>query len=120
MAEHKIQSRNITDGELQITLQQTPKLLGKIKSEWCPEAMLVTFKLESDNDIIYHKVTDSFNFYHMDYVVSNLLQSYEQKVHLHERESHATDVEGQVILKPSDAIIETRLIEVLVEKHKAF
>jgi phosphopantothenate-cysteine ligase len=119
MAEHKIQSRDIQHGELQITLQQTPKMLGKIKSEWCPQAMLITFKLESDKEIIFYKVSEAFRMYHMDIVVSNLLTSYEQRVHIHERDTHAENLAGIVLEKQGDTIIEVQLIDALVEKHKA-
>ena len=41
-AEHKIQS---SGGAMQLLLQPVPKLLGLVQSEWCPDAMCVSFKV---------------------------------------------------------------------------
>lgn len=53
MAEHKIQS---SGGALTLTLKPTPKCLGLLKSEWCPQALRISFKLETDNAILMKKV----------------------------------------------------------------
>ncbi len=52
-AEHKIQSR---DGQLTLDLQQVPKALGVLTSTWAPQAVVVSFKLETDEDILVLKV----------------------------------------------------------------
>lgn len=53
MAEHKIQS---SDGDLTLSLRATPKCLSALKAEWCPSALIVSFKLETDTSILMKKV----------------------------------------------------------------
>ncbi|KAG8283636.1 hypothetical protein J6590_014160 [Homalodisca vitripennis] len=50
--EHKLQSG---DGPLVITLQLVPKMLEPLVSEWLPHAFVVSFKLETDPDILIKK-----------------------------------------------------------------
>ena len=52
MATHKIQSD--VDG-LTIRLSNTPKLLGVCRTTWAPEAYFVSFKLETDENILIKK-----------------------------------------------------------------
>lgn len=54
MPEHKIQS---SDGSLTLTLRPTPKCLGMIKEEWCPQAFVVSFKLETDDSLLVKKAS---------------------------------------------------------------
>jgi len=49
MPEHKIQS---ADGKLTMTFDPSPKKLGLIKAEWNPNTFAVSFKLETDLDIL--------------------------------------------------------------------
>ena len=37
---------------------QVPKMLGTLRREWCPEAMVVSFKLETDDKLLIGKVRD--------------------------------------------------------------
>lgn len=39
-----------------VLLLQVPKMLGSLRSSWCPDAMLVSFKLETDEQILLRKV----------------------------------------------------------------
>ena len=52
-AEHKIQSAG---GPLVLSLERVPKMLGALRHHWCPSAMVVSFKLETDQHILLHKV----------------------------------------------------------------
>ncbi len=54
MSEHKIQSGQHSQ-HLVLHLAAVPKMLGEIKQHWCPEATLVSFKLETDPAILFHK-----------------------------------------------------------------
>jgi phosphopantothenoylcysteine synthetase/decarboxylase len=51
--EHKIQSKE--HHQLTITLQPVPKLLGNIKI-WSPNTKVISFKLETDAQILEKKV----------------------------------------------------------------
>lgn len=73
MATEKIQSR-AHDG-LQIHLQNVPKLLGEVKATWAPRAFIVSFKLETNMNILLAKAAGAIAKYDMDAVVSNQLQT---------------------------------------------
>jgi hypothetical protein len=51
-AEHKIQSGA---GGLTLALRPTPKRLGDVKGAWCPAALAVSFKLETDPALLMPK-----------------------------------------------------------------
>jgi len=71
MAQHKIQS---SEG-LHLDLQQVPKLLGKLTTEWAPMAYCVSFKLETDSNQLVSKATGAIQKYKVHLVVANLLQT---------------------------------------------
>lgn len=58
---HKIQSGL---GAPTISLQLVPKLLAPLVSLWVPHAFVVSFKLETDENLLISKARDSLNKYH--------------------------------------------------------
>jgi len=77
MAEHKIQS---ADGPLQLKLDVVPKLVPTLRSVWCRRIFLVTFKLETDEQILNKKVSIHLDGYKADLVIGNLLHKYKEQV----------------------------------------
>ena len=75
----KIQSN--TSG-LTLSLQPTPKMLGHFKSNWCPEALVVGFKLETNPELLTRKCFDSLKDYSLDLVVGNILDTRYKCVYL--------------------------------------
>jgi phosphopantothenate-cysteine ligase len=94
MVEHKIQSseafsqRNESDSKdanskpqaartegssLIIDLDPVPKFLKQLVDVWAPEAMIVSFKLETDPSILVEKAKYSLNKYSHNLVIGNLL-----------------------------------------------
>lgn len=73
MAEHKIQSGFGESNGLTLRLQPVPKALGHIKREWCPHATVVSFKLETEPDLLLPKAVAAIQRYGVDGVVANLL-----------------------------------------------
>ncbi|KAF0975709.1 hypothetical protein FDP41_005036 [Naegleria fowleri] len=124
MSEHKIQSRNVQDGKLELVLSQTPKMLKMVKSEWCPQAFVVTFKLESDVGIIDEKVKQAMQNYGMDIVLSNILSTKETKIYVHEKRILEEKVKfdsGQLVEKSSNQdCLEVELIPLLCAKHNRY
>ena len=55
MPQHKIQSSATQDGELVIRLAQVPKFLSRLVENWAQGAMIISFKLETDNNIFNSK-----------------------------------------------------------------
>ena len=73
LAEHKIQSRDIET--LDLSLLPVPKKLGAIKT-LNPEAIAISYKLETDESILESKAVMSLKKYSMDMVIANLLSSF--------------------------------------------
>ncbi|CAK0822654.1 unnamed protein product [Prorocentrum cordatum] len=90
MAVEKIQSR-AADG-LHIHLRNVPKLLGAVRS-WAPDALLVSFKLETNANILDAKAAGAICKYGVDAVCANLLHSYREWVNLLQRDPHSSRIE---------------------------
>lgn len=93
MVEHKIQSTNAVDNDAEdeafdnfdssprtprhkrliIDLDPVPKFLKNLVDGWAPEGMIVSFKLETDPDILIHKSQYSLQRYQHHLVIGNLL-----------------------------------------------
>jgi phosphopantothenate-cysteine ligase len=115
LPEHKIQSRD--NGALKLELQMTPKMLGVIKKEWCPEAMVVSFKLETDTDLLQSKMETAARLYGIDMVVGNILSTRKQEVvvyQIKEKKWMMTKIECP---KGEEAIVEEPLVAHIVEHH---
>ena len=79
MKEHKIQSG---DGNLVLELEQVPKKLKHIKEKWARDGFLVSFKLETDQDLVIYKAKRAIENYGVDLVVANQLQTRRDIVYL--------------------------------------
>ncbi|RDW77018.1 CoaB-like protein [Coleophoma cylindrospora] len=96
MVEHKIQSTNATDKpkeeeetfdnfdsspaiprskRLIVDLDPVPKFLKNLVDGWAPEGMIVSFKLETDPEILVHKAQYSLDRYQHHLVIGNLLST---------------------------------------------
>eukprot|EP01034_Spumella_vulgaris_P019783 gene19783-25305_t len=60
MVQHKIQSST----GLTLELEQVPKVFGKLVDEWAPKAFVVSFKLETDESILFTKAWGAIEKYH--------------------------------------------------------
>mmetsp|Transcript_25405 Transcript_25405/g.66484 ORF Transcript_25405/g.66484 Transcript_25405/m.66484 type:complete len:339 (-) Transcript_25405:301-1317(-) len=79
MAEHKIQS---ADGGLTVSLAPVPKAVHPLVAQWCPEAFVVTFKLETDQAILRKKASAALARYRHQLVVANVLHTRHEVVYL--------------------------------------
>jgi len=77
MAEHKIQS---SSGPLNLNLAVVPKVIPVLKSNWCPHGMIVTFKLETEDEVLAKKVNVHLLNYNVDLVIGNILGKYRNEV----------------------------------------
>lgn len=96
MVEHKIQSTNATEKpredeeafdnfdsspaiprskRLIVDLDPVPKFLKNLVDGWAPEGMIVSFKLETDPEILVHKAQYSLDRYQHHLVIGNLLST---------------------------------------------
>ena len=91
MAEHKIQSSEVVDTsdgpksdtkepqaqskKLVIDLDPVPKFLKRLVDGWAPESMIVSFKLETDPQILVSKAHHALDRYAHHLVIGNLLST---------------------------------------------
>mmetsp|Transcript_21200 Transcript_21200/g.29698 ORF Transcript_21200/g.29698 Transcript_21200/m.29698 type:complete len:313 (-) Transcript_21200:2315-3253(-) len=117
MAEHKIQSSN---GGLKLELAPVPKMLGKLKQHWVPNAYVISFKLETDPQLLTYKATSSIDKYKHHLVIGNLLSNYRDEVTLFDQNGATTKINRSQEDIKVDADIEKYLIPQVIAKHEAF
>jgi phosphopantothenate-cysteine ligase len=108
MAEHKIQSTDT----LKLELFQVPKMLGKMKAECSPEAFMVSFKLETDHNLVIPKARKAISNYGVDLVVANELHSRRDKVFL-----VTTDDCRELVRAPEAKQIEVVIVHRIFDEH---
>lgn len=81
MAVHKIQSKGGSN-TLDLSLKPVPKTLGYVRDLWCPDAMSVSFKLETDSNMLMKKAKGSIARYNMHAVLANMLQNRYEEIHV--------------------------------------
>jgi len=98
LPEHKIQSGASSDGSLTMRLEGVPKMLGAVSlpaasasaaagiavddAPWCPDATVVSFKLETDEALLLPKARGAMAKYGVDAVVANILDKRYDECHL--------------------------------------
>ena len=79
MATEKIQSR--AHRGLRLDLHNTPKMLGCIKGAWGAKlATVISFKLETNPNILEAKAAGAIKNYGVEAVCANMLESYRRTV----------------------------------------
>jgi len=113
MVEHKIQSG---EGALKLSLDQVPKFLKPLVSEWAPKGFIVSFKLETDPSLLISKARKALKRYGHQIVIGNMLLTRKKVVHFitndEERKIEMSDEELSQGLE-----IETKIISELIKKH---
>ena len=64
-----------------------PKVLGAVKAQWAPAALVVSFKLETNEHVLLAKAAGALRKYAVDLVVANRLATYKRHVTLVMRSS---------------------------------
>ncbi len=77
MSEHKLQS---SDGAPEVHLALVPKMLAPLVKDWVPKAFVVSFKLETDPDLLVPKAKQALEKYGHRTVVGNLLHTRKTRV----------------------------------------
>ncbi|KAF7111610.1 hypothetical protein CFC21_111600 [Triticum aestivum] len=109
MAKHKIQSAG---GPLNMQLNQVPKMLFILRNHWAPSAFCVSFKLETDPDILIQKAEAALRKYGMNVVVANELANYKDVVVMVTSTGKTT-----VSRRSKEDDLEEQLIGLLVKMH---
>mmetsp|Transcript_12651 Transcript_12651/g.21415 ORF Transcript_12651/g.21415 Transcript_12651/m.21415 type:complete len:424 (+) Transcript_12651:228-1499(+) len=85
LPEHKIQSRDLgseadSSAGMNLHLDPVPKMLGLLRKDWAPGAYHVSFKLETNEEILSFKAVGALRRYDMHCVVANELHSRHDRV----------------------------------------
>ncbi|KAJ1669052.1 Phosphopantothenate--cysteine ligase cab2, partial [Spiromyces aspiralis] len=125
-AEHKIQSRG---GNLTLEMNQVPKFLKPLVTNWAPEGYIVSFKasrcecrvrrssqLETDHRLLESKARHALASYGHQIVIANMLQTRKHEVWLIEDGQPAQHIElGHDARDKAD--IEQHIVEELAKRH---
>ncbi|NWV99504.1 PPCS ligase, partial [Machaerirhynchus nigripectus] len=116
MPEHKIQS---SEGPLQITMKMVPKMLSPLVRDWAPEAFVISFKLETDPQILLDKSQQALEKYRHQVVVANVLESRRTSVIIVTRDSQTPlSLSDEEIAQGME--IEEKIVSYLQGQHTAF
>ena len=113
LSQHKIQSSSGID----LHLSQVPKKLAELTGAWSPAAFVVSFKLETDSEILMSKARAAIDRYHVHAVVANILQTRKDVVYLVLPRREAAVV---ISRPPSCSVIEPLIIEEVETAHTQF
>nr|XP_022339819.1 phosphopantothenate--cysteine ligase-like [Crassostrea virginica] len=116
MPEHKIQS---SEGPLNLSLQLVPKMLEPLVKEWVPKAFVVSFKLETNKDILVSKSLQALDKYQHQLVVANLLETRKKEVKLVTKES-CVDITMTTSELSNGQEIEQKIVKELSALHSDF
>ena len=118
MSEHKLQS---SEGAPEIRLRLVPKMLRPLVRHWVPEAFVVSFKLETDEDLLIPKARKALETYNHRLVVANLLHTRKTRVVI----VSAEDSRAEAVELSEDEVkvgmeIETKIVRELKERQLKF
>lgn len=116
VSEHKIQSNGGHGGKLIVDLDPVPKFLRRLVDEWTPGAMIVSFKLETDESILLKKAKTALDRYSHQLVIGNLLQHRKTHVIFVTPESDV-DISLTPEQVEKDVEIESLIIPKVVQMH---
>jgi phosphopantothenate-cysteine ligase len=124
-ATHKIQSHG--SNGLVLNLFPVPKMIGRLRSTWAPDAFVVSFKLETDKTILQQKAKAAVEKYGIHVVIGNILQTRHERVWVlspeDQREKIPTNADGwsmSEIVKPRSSdqdSLEWSIIDMVVQSH---
>ena len=117
MAEHKIQSR---EGNLKLEMNQVPKFLKPLVTNWAPESYIVSFKLETDPDLLVPKARHALTNYGHQIVIANILSTRKFEVWLIEDGSELQQIRLAEEDMNRGIYIEKLIVQELSKRHQAW
>ncbi|CAG8497067.1 9969_t:CDS:2 [Acaulospora colombiana] len=112
-AQHKIQSG---EGALTLRMDQVPKFLKPMVTNWVPRGFIVSFKLETDPNLLIDKSRHALTRYGHQIVIGNLLETRKAEVIFITK-----DTEFQLKLTDDEIAhgmeIESKIVPELVKRH---
>ncbi|KAJ2822754.1 Phosphopantothenate--cysteine ligase cab2 [Coemansia erecta] len=117
MAEHKIQSG---EGDLTLRMNQVPKFLRPLVKNWAPRCFIVSFKLETDEQLLEPKAKYALEKYGHQIVVANLLHTRKWQVWLVTRDEEPCLLQVPVEELKHGRDIEQDIVAELARRHEVF
>lgn len=100
-------------------MKMVPKMLSPLVKDWAPKAFIVSFKLETDPDIIISRARNALEVYQHQVVVANILESIKSFVIIVTKDS-----ETKLLLSEDEVakgmVIEEKIVDDLRSRHTAF
>ncbi|XP_015124416.1 phosphopantothenate--cysteine ligase [Diachasma alloeum] len=116
MSVHKIGS---AVGAPKIALHLVPKILKPLVNLWVPKAFVISFKLETDENLLISKARASLNTYNHKLVIANMLQTRKQKVTMVDKDKdYVISLTNEQMNRGEE--IEKYIIDDLVKRHEEF
>ncbi|XP_071444595.1 phosphopantothenate--cysteine ligase [Hetaerina americana] len=116
MPTHKMQSN---EGPPSISLQLVPKMLKPLVNIWVPNAYVVSFKLETDAELLIKKSREALNKYNHKLVIANILQTRKYKVmFVFPNHDYEVNLNEDEIKKGIE--IESKIVDDLAKKHELY
>jgi len=106
----------VHDGKLTVTLLPVPKFLASVVEQWAPDAMIVTFKLETDSNILIRKARESLSKYRHDLVIGNMLATRASQVVMVSADSDPRWVDTT----NDESVIEALFVPEVIRLHEDF
>lgn len=104
---------------LQITMKMVPKMLSPLVRDWAPDAFVISFKLETDPQILLDKSRQALERYRHQVVVANVLESRRTSVIIVTRDSQTPlSLSDEEIAQGME--IEEKIVSYLQGQHTAF
>ncbi|EFP85206.1 uncharacterized protein PGTG_11375 [Puccinia graminis f. sp. tritici CRL 75-36-700-3] len=111
LSEHKIQSGK---GSLVIEMDAVPKVLKDVTNEWSNQAFIVSFKLETDSNLLIPKAKAALTRYGHHLVIANELHTRKTSVLMIDREGTIEPIKNE---DPLGHEIEELMVLRLVHRH---
>ena len=113
--EHKIPSSQ----PLVLKLNCVPKMLKLVNKVWCPNAFVVSFKLETNESIVIEKANKALSTYKHHVVVANSLEEIRKKVTI-VTPSSSTDLTLSCEDVKDGIELESKIVDILGKMHVEF
>nr|CAG4634865.1 EOG090X085T [Alona affinis] len=117
MPNHKIQSSR---GPLSLSLQLVPKMLGPLVSIWAPNAFTVSFKLETNEELLETKAKEALEKYHHHIVIGNLLHTRKVYVILIDQSCQSEEIRLSPCELKAGTEIESKIVDSLKLRHEQY
>lgn len=86
----------------------------KIKDEWCPNAFLISFKLETNEEVLLEKTYKSLEKTKSDFIIANILQERYERVMI------ISKSEKMTILKDKMKSVEEGIVKQIIKLHEKY